>query len=1107
MMDSNVDLLRTTLGVSKTQVDDRVLEELIQSVGGNISQAANVFLDRGIEAFRNVKKGKTNSPQSASNDTEIMVLDSDEDDVDNKKAVSVSSKRNLGNAKNRRDPTNLGSARTSAKSSSKRDRPVVRQWPKRLCALAVDAESTTTMDEGEVGAVISPNMSLKVSFDEICMDKRSGKGRSRKVKQTIVRISIGEGKDEAYIGRLPKWISSHLHLLMKEGVIRATASLQAYFPPSLRPFTQIPILLHLDLLGPSIFEKFPDVKKLNDGTDITAQAFFELCEVINNPLQYGSCAIGATGSLELSPGNSNNEEAGSVLTLSEKEARGIEETLGANKFDGEADDPVGLSVELRPHQRVALRWMLDREDLPQASKDESLWQERSFRDRKGTKYYVNAYTRQVRFGSPPTVEPLRGGILADEMGLGKTVCVIALILASNSRSKLRLADQKSAAKVHCLDDDSCEDEENCFEDAENVGGGKRRKAFKIKQGTLNILGGPASRPGTLVVCPVSLVSQWENEIADKVKEGHKLNVLVFHSDECTRGITHFGQYDCVLTTYGVVASEFQDPKSALFNTQWERVVLDEAHNVKNRTTNASRAAAALDSSFRWCLTGTPLQNSVDDMYALFLFLRHEPWNSYTWWSKIIRIPFEQQLDKEKSAAAMQRLRSVLTDGPVMLRRTKRDVEEQTGTSIAHKLPPKHLNVIDVVLTEAERMFYDAIYSRSKAEFDGLVATGSANSKYAAIFTLLLRMRQACDSPFLVLSSSDSEDGATPSGGKSSKAKAISDREYVAQLRDRLFAANSGSAADTDSSQSSSQAYLVSTLEDVEKLKEQDCPICLDVPKTAVITSCGHVMCKDCLEGTFVYSNSMTCPVCRKEISRLDINTLRLPSQQAEETKQVRSTVEARWRKSSKLELLMQHVQRLKALNTVLCSKSPSWTNTAQEEFGEGYLGEPLRPNLKPVKVLVFSQWTKMLDMIERSLNEEGISNTRLDGSLTQAKRKAAIDRFNSDNECNVFLVSLKAGGVGLNLVSASVVFIVDAWWNPQTEEQAIDRVHRIGQTRPVHVYRMICIDTVEQRILALQERKARMAQDALQDNSMALDPSSQKIQKLSMDDLFELFRA
>ncbi len=129
------------------------------------------------------------------------------------------------------------------------------------------------------------------------------------------------------------------------------------------------------------------------------------------------------------------------------------------------------------------------------------------------------------------------------------------------------------------------------------------------------------------------------------------------------------------------------------------------------------------------------------------------------------------------------------------------------------------------------------------------------------------------------------------------------------------------------------------------------------------------------------------------------------------------------------------------------------------------------------KALVFSQFTSLLALLRRRLDEAGIVYEYLDGRTR--KRREKVDRFQSDPDCKLFLISLKAGGHGLNLTAADYVFLLDPWWNPAVETQAIDRTHRIGQQRPVMAYRLLCKDTVEERVAELQQRKRKLAEAVL----------------------------
>jgi non-specific serine/threonine protein kinase len=162
------------------------------------------------------------------------------------------------------------------------------------------------------------------------------------------------------------------------------------------------------------------------------------------------------------------------------------------------------------------------------------------------------------------------------------------------------------------------------------------------------------------------------------------------------------------------------------------------------------------------------------------------------------------------------------------------------------------------------------------------------------------------------------------------------------------------------------------------------------------------------------------------------------------------------------------------------------------------LGREISENISDHKALVFSQFLGMLSLIRKRLDELGVLYEYFDGSTSVQDRQKAIDNFQNNPECRVFLISLKAGGVGLNLTAADYVYIVDPWWNPAVEQQAIDRTHRIGQTRNIFAYRMICKDTVEDKIIQLQEKKRLLAKELIADDAGF-------VKKLTRDDIAYLF--
>ncbi|MFZ9387805.1 MAG: SNF2-related protein [Chitinophagaceae bacterium] len=197
--------------------------------------------------------------------------------------------------------------------------------------------------------------------------------------------------------------------------------------------------------------------------------------------------------------------------------------------------------------------------------------------------------------------------------------------------------------------------------------------------------------------------------------------------------------------------------------------------------------------------------------------------------------------------------------------------------------------------------------------------------------------------------------------------------------------------------------------------------------------------------------------------------------------QILGTIETQGIQKSQLTIL-QGLMKLRQI----CD-SPAILNE-QEKFDNhsiklDELSREITENIGNHKALVFSQFLGMLALIRAKLESLGIRYEYFDGSTSAPDREKAIQSFQNDEEVRVFLISLKAGGVGLNLTAADYVYIVDPWWNPAVEQQAIDRTHRIGQTKNIFAYRMICKDTIEDKILQLQEKKRALARDIIADDA------------------------
>ncbi|CDY53386.1 BnaAnng12340D [Brassica napus] len=598
-------------------------------------------------------------------------------------------------------------------------------------------------------------------------------------------------------------------------------------------------------------------------------------------------------------------------------------------------------------------------------------------------------------------QSVRGGILADEMGMGKTIQAISLVLA---RRDLDRAKAKEA--VGC----------------------------------------------TLVLCPLVAVSQWLSEI-DRFTSPGSTKVLVYHGAKREKNAQELKKYDFVLTTYSTVENEFrkcmmspkEQKKSLLHSITWNRIILDEAHYIKERRSNTARAVFALEATYRWALSGTPLQNRVGELYSLIRFLQIRPYSYYfckdcdcrildytahvtcnscthnavrhfCWWNKYVARPITAYGGHELGRRAMVLLKhKVLKD--ILIRRTK------LGRAADLALPPRFVTLRRDALDVKEFDYYESLYQNSQSQFNTYVEAGTLMNNYAHIFDLLTRLRQAVDHPYLVVYSASSGENANLNG---------------------------------------------------ENKKEQECGLCHEPAEDSVVTSCAHVFCKACLIDFSASLGKVSCPTCSKLL-----------------------TVD--WTTKAGTE---QHANKA----TLKGFRASSILNRIKlDDFQTSTKIEALREEIRfmverdgSAKAIVFSQFTSFLDLIHYTLGKCGVGCAQLVGSMSMAARDAAINRFKEDPDCRVFLMSLKAGGVALNLTVASHVFMMDPWWNPAVEKQAQDRIHRIGQYKPIRVVRFIIENTVEERILKLQKKKELVFEGTV-------GGSQEAIGKLTAEDMRFLF--
>jgi SNF2 family DNA or RNA helicase len=440
----------------------------------------------------------------------------------------------------------------------------------------------------------------------------------------------------------------------------------------------------------------------------------------------------------------DEEEVNRPHSVQESQDFGLDLKSNSNEYH-EAEPPEEFRCQLRPYQKKALWWMMQRErveeneqairqqlqvlrDLVSSNTKQSetltsnsdissiqcecgpvlvnlqecqappitdngtcahlshpLWERRflcSGDQKRALSFYIQPLFGLAVASPPIPPQTCRGGILADSMGLGKTVMLLALI-------------QKS----------------------------------KQEEG----------KGTTLIVAPLSLLAQWEEELQSKTN----LSCQVYYGGD-KKVCANIDAFDVILTTYGTLQSEVQWQskkqktsdvsekrfKGGLLGHSWKRAILDEAHVVKNTATVASRACCSLEAERRWCVSGTIIQNSLDDVYSLIKFLGHEPWNSRAFWNTAVT-------KEENTEIALSRVRQVLT--PILMRRTKDSVDE-TGNPIL-SLPVMETKTIRVEFSAEERHFYDALFRKSLTLFEGFLRQGTASKSWLAIFSLLHRLRQ------------------------------------------------------------------------------------------------------------------------------------------------------------------------------------------------------------------------------------------------------------------------------------------------------------------------------------------------------------------------------
>lgn len=740
----------------------------------------------------------------------------------------------------------------------------------------------------------------------------------------------------------------------------------------------------------------------------------------------------ATSTSEANGGSSPpTEEAEEGAELEQDQLDALYKKAQSFDFNTPEVEPADtFNMTLRPYQKQSLHWMLGKEqDLKSESREKSmhpLWEEYTWplKDVEDKDlplvqdqplFYVNPYSGEMSLDFPVQEQHCLGGILADEMGLGKTIQMLALIHS-----------HKSAA----------------VESAEVMDSVNQLPRLSDSTSTSTV---DAPRT-TLVIAPMSLLAQWQSEAENASKEG-TLKTLVYYGSEKNAnlqalcGLSNIGNApDIIITSYGVVLSEFSqiarsgNRDRGLFSLNFFRIILDEAHNIKNRQSKTSKACYELSAEHRWVLTGTPIVNRLEDLFSLVRFLRVEPWNNFSFWRTFITVPFESK----DFMRALDVVQTVLE--PLVMRRTK-DMKTPSGEPLV-PLPAKHMEIVEVELSKPERDVYDHIFTRAKRTFSANIEKGTVMKAYTTIFAQILRLRQSCCHPLLVRNEDVVNDEAA-AGHVIDAATGLGDDMDLQSLIAQFTA--------TTDDEKDANAFGAHVLEQIRDDATHECPFCFEEPMNErTVTGCWHSACKKCLLDYITHYTDKheipPCFNCRKPLNSRDLFEVVRHDDDPDAglaTPKISLQRLGVNDSSTKVVSLMKHLRELRKEHPV-------------------------------IKSVVFSQFTSFMSLIEPALDKANMKFLRLDGSISQKARTVVLDEFKSSNKFTILLISLRAGGVGLNLTQAKRVFMMDPWWSFAVEAQAIDRVHRMGQDEEVKVYRFITKDSVEERMLKIQDRKKFM---------------------------------
>ncbi|KAI1631190.1 P-loop containing nucleoside triphosphate hydrolase protein [Biscogniauxia mediterranea] len=578
---------------------------------------------------------------------------------------------------------------------------------------------------------------------------------------------------------------------------------------------------------------------------------------------------------------------------------------------------------------------------------------------------------------------------------------------------------------------------------------------------------------TLIVAPSRhLCAQWHDEFKKHTSEDSE-SIEIYQGGSKSRVRAMWG-FDYILTTYKQVLSDYDHMSNGvLFKIEFNRIILDEGHGIKNRSAKTSKACRALKGSRKWILSGTPFHNAEKEALPYLDFLGAN--------IKSHRVDFENCFGRLDEDDVHNRIMKVLELH--MIRREKG--EYFLGREIC-PLPPRKELIITYELTPQERIIYDCCEEITANKLSDTEAEAFPNSSRNQLdmCKFLTRMRQAVNHPFLL----------------ETFVRALTP-EDLDRLKKKLL----------DDGTNNFNGIIQYIDQEISSKDNMGCIECQETSRLIVIV-CGHLICYDCYDGIVAEDiddgkRVFKCPECGEKVDSINYNSDESDDDE-DDTKTIGDNKDAvktsgnrhgrviRGKNGWKMETTPLGELELRRPGDDANGEQPKsnrfvtrWLRKCDATPGKIQSSSKVNKTMDLIsewqseapddKVIVYNKWTVTAKILGRMLNAKNIPFLYYWGDMSCAARRDALEEFRTNQSIKVLLASLTAGSAGLNIECANRVISLDPWWNVCVEEQAFGRVWRHGQEKASYLVRIIAKDTVDERMLQMQEDKAAQCSEAI----------------------------